>query len=63
MLFGMTTCAVLWYSTGTVNISSDISDIAGSVVLLNMFSLVILNNPSISSNTSITSELYLTLKV
>ena len=61
MLFGITVCAILWYSVSTVNISLDVSNVASSVVLFlfNAFSLVILNNPSISSSTSIVSGLYL----
>ena len=42
--------------TGAVNISS-VSGIAGSVLWFNTLSSVILSDPNISSNTSITSEL------
>ena len=58
MLFGVIVYMFLLYtaSTGAVDISS-VSGIAGSVLLFDTLSLVILNNPNISSNTSIVSEL------
>ena len=63
ILFSITACAVLWYFAGAINISSDVSDVASSVVLFlfNMYSLVILNDLSISSSTSISSGLYLAI--
>ena len=57
MLFDITAYAILWYSANTVDISSDVSDVAGSVLLFNVFSSVILNDPSISSSASIVSGL------
>ena len=61
MLFGINTCTVSWYSAGAVNISSNISSIAGSVVLFNACSSVILNDPSISSSASIASGYHSTV--
>ena len=58
MLFGIIVYMFSLYtaSTGAVDISS-VSGIAGSVLLFDTLSLVILNNPNISSNTSIVSKL------
>ena len=58
MLFGVIVCMFSLYTAGTgaVNISS-VSGVTGSVLLFDTLSSVILNNPNISSNTSIVSEL------
>ena len=58
MLFGMLACTFLLYTTsiGTINISS-VSGIAGSVLLFDTLSSVILSDPNISSSASIASGL------
>ena len=58
MLFGMLayTFSLYTISIGTINISS-VSDIAGSVLLFDTLSSVILSDPNISSSASIASGL------
>ena len=55
ILFSMLACAFSLYTAGVVNISS-VSSVAGSVLLFDMLSLVILSNPNISSSASIVSR-------
>ena len=61
MLFGITTYAVLLYTASAVDIPLGVSGVAGSVVLFNMYSIVILNDLSISSSASILSWLCFTI--
>ena len=58
ILFSVVVYMFLLYTADTdaINISF-VSSVAGSVLLFNMLSLVILSNPNISSNTSIASGL------
>ena len=58
ILFGILVCVFSLYTAdaGTVNISS-VSGVAGSVLLFDMLSLVILSGLNISSNASIVSGL------
>jgi len=59
MLFDITNYAVLFCTVNAANISSNVSGVAGFVLLFDTLSLVILNDPSISSNASIVSGLCL----
>ena len=54
-MFFISTFSLCTTGTDAVNISS-VSGVAGSVLRFDMLSSVILNDPSISSNTSIASE-------
>ena len=58
MLFGVVVCTFLLYTAGagTIDISS-ISDVAGSVLLFDTLSSLIVSDPNISSNTSIAFRL------
>ena len=57
ILLGIIACTVLLCTAGAVDISSNVSGIADSVLLFYILSSVILNDSSISSSTSIVSEL------